>query len=48
MCSNKDKKAEEVNNIIENNLCLIEASIVADKLQENVRETIKKLRIANI
>ena len=46
--TDKDKKVEEVNNIIENNLFLIGTTIVEDKLQENVPETIKKLRISNI
>ena len=45
---NKDKKVEEVNNIIENNLFLIGTTIVEDKLQEKLPETIKKLRISNI
>ena len=44
----KDKKVEEVNNTIENDLFLIGTTIVEDKLQENVPETIKKMRIANI
>ena len=44
----KDKKVEEVNNTIENELYLIGTTIVEDKLQENVPETIKKLRISNI
>ena len=44
----KDKKVEEAIDIIENDLYLIGTTIVEDKLQENVPETIKKLRIANI
>ena len=44
----KDKKVEEVNNIIENDLYLIGTTIVEDKLQDKVPETIKKMRIANI
>ena len=44
----KDKKVEALNNKIESDLFLIGATIVEDKLQENVPETIKKLRIANI
>ena len=44
----KDKKVEEVNNIIENDLYLLGTTIVEDKLQDKVPETIKKMRIANI
>ena len=46
--NDKDKKVEEVNNIIENDLYLIGTTIVEDKLQDKVPETIKKLRISNI
>ena len=44
----KDKKLEEVNDIIENNLFLIGTTIVEDKLQENVPETIRNLRLSKI
>ena len=39
--NDKDKKVEEVNNIIENDLYLIGTTIVEDKLQDKVPETIK-------
>ena len=45
---NKDKKVEEANDIIENNLFLIGTTIVEDKLQENVPETIRNLRLSKI
>ena len=44
----KDRKVEEVNDTIENNLFLIGTTIVEDKLQENVPETIRNLRLSNI
>ena len=44
----KDQKIEEVNNTIENDLYLIGTTIVEDKLQENVPETIRNLRLSNI
>ena len=45
---NKKKKLEEVYASIERNLTLIGATIVEDKLQENVPEVIKELREADI
>ena len=44
----KDQKVEKVNNTIENDLFLIGTTIVEDKLQENVPETIRNLRLSNI
>ena len=44
----KDQKVEEVNNIIETELFLVGTTIVEDKLQENVPETIRNLRLSNI
>ena len=44
----KDRKVDEVNNIIENDLFLIGTTIVEDKLQEKVPETIRDLRLSNI
>ena len=44
----KDQKVEQVNNTIENELFLIGTTIVEDKLQENVPETIRNLRLSNI
>ena len=44
----KDKKVEKVNDMLENNLYLIGTTIVEDKLQENVPETIRNLRLSNI
>ena len=44
----KDRKVDEVNNIIETNLFLIGTTIVEDKLQENVPETIQNLRLSKI
>ena len=44
----KDKKVEKVNDLVENNLFLIGTTIVEDKLQENVPETIRNLRLSNI
>jgi len=44
----KDQKVEQVNNTIENDLFLIGTTIVEDKLQENVPETIRNLRLSNI
>ena len=48
MSDDKDKKVEEVNELVENNLFLIGTTIVEDKLQENVPETIRNLRLSNI
>ena len=45
---NKDKKVEEANDMVETNLFLIGTTIVEDKLQENVPETIRNLRLSNI
>ena len=45
---NKKKKLEEVYASIEKNLTLLGATIVEDKLQENVPEVIKELREADI
>ena len=45
---NKKKKLEEVYGSIEKNLTLLGATIVEDKLQENVPEVIKELREADI
>ena len=45
---NKKKKLEETYAFIEKNLTLIGATIVEDKLQENVPEVIKELREADI
>jgi magnesium-transporting ATPase (P-type) len=45
---NKKKKLEEAYAFIEKNLTLIGATIVEDKLQENVPEVIKELREADI
>ena len=44
----KDKKVEEIYDKIEKNLYLIGCTIVEDKLQDKVPETIKDLRNANI
>ena len=44
----KDKKVEEIYNKIEQNIFLIGSTIVEDKLQDKVPETIKDLRHANI
>ena len=48
MSEDKDKKVEEVNELVENDLFLIGTTIVEDKLQENVPETIRNLRLSNI
>ena len=45
---NKDQKVDAVNNTIETDLFLIGTTIVEDKLQENVPETIRNLRLSNI
>ena len=45
---NKDKFIEMFYDIIENNLTLIGGTVVEDKLQDNVPETIKELRSAGI
>ena len=45
---NKDKKVEEIYDKIEQNIYLIGCTIVEDKLQDKVPETIKDLRNANI
>ena len=44
----KDKKVEEIYDKIEQNIYLIGCTIVEDKLQDKVPETIKDLRNANI
>ena len=44
----KDQKVEAVNNTIETDLFLIGTTIVEDKLQDNVPETIRNLRLSNI
>ena len=44
----KEKKVNEVCNTIEKNLYLIGTTIVEDKLQEKVPETIRDLRLAHI
>ena len=44
----KDQKVDAVNNIVESDLFLIGTTIVEDKLQENVPETIRNLRFSNI
>ncbi|KAM5349842.1 hypothetical protein ACJ41O_006347 [Fusarium nematophilum] len=46
--SNRQERIEEVSEIIEQSLGLIGASAVEDKLQDEVPETIEKLRRANI
>ena len=48
MSDDKHREVEKVNNTIEKDLYLIGTTIVEDKLQENVPETIQKLRISNI
>ena len=45
---NKDKKVEEIYDKMEQNIYLIGCTIVEDKLQDKVPETIKDLRNANI
>ena len=45
---NKDEKVAEVYNSIENNLILLGATIVEDKLQDLVPETIRDLRLAKV
>ena len=45
---NKDEKLSQVYDTIENNLYLIGTTIVEDKLQDQVPETIRDLRLANI
>ena len=45
---NKDKKVEEIYDQMEQNVYLIGCTIVEDKLQDKVPETIKDLRNANI
>ena len=45
---NKEKKVEETYNKIEQNIYLLGCTIVEDKLQDDVPETIKDLREANI
>ena len=45
---NKDEKVNEVCDKIEQNLYLIGTTIVEDKLQDNVPETIRDLRLAKI
>ena len=45
---NKEKKVEEIHNAIEQNIYLLGCTIVEDKLQDEVPETIKDLRDANI
>ena len=45
---NKQKMIDKLYDIIENNLTLIGGTVVEDKLQENVPETIKELRAAGI
>ena len=44
----KNKKVEEIYNKIEQNIYLIGCTIVEDRLQDQVPETIKDLRLANI
>ena len=48
MSDDKERKVEEANNLVENDLFLIGTTIVEDKLQENVPETIRNLRFSNI
>ena len=45
---NKDKRVQEIYNNIEQNIYLLGCTIVEDKLQDAVPETIQKLRNANI
>ena len=45
---NKDELLAQAYEKVENNLFIIGATIVEDKLQENVPETIRDLRLANI
>ena len=45
---NKHKLIDKLYDIIENNLTLIGGTVVEDKLQDNVPETIKELRAAGI
>ena len=45
---NKEKKVEEIYNQIEQNIYLLGCTIVEDKLQDDVPETIQDLRDANI
>jgi phospholipid-transporting ATPase len=45
---NKDELLAQAYEKVENNLYIIGATIVEDKLQENVPETIRDLRLANI
>ena len=45
---NKDKKVQEIYNNIEQSIYLLGCTIVEDKLQDDVPETIQKLRNANI
>ena len=45
---NKQKLIDRLYDIIENNLILIGGTVVEDKLQDNVPETIKELRAAGI
>ena len=44
----KEEKVDAINNIVETDLFLIGTTIVEDKLQENVPETIRNLRFSNI
>ena len=46
--TDKEKKVEEIFNKIEQNIYLLGCTIVEDKLQDNVPETIQDLRDANI
>ena len=48
MSDDKEKKVEEANDLVEKDLFLIGTTIVEDKLQENVPETIRNLRLSNI
>ena len=45
---NKHKLLERLYDIIENNLTLLGGTVVEDKLQDKVPETIKELRAAGI
>ena len=45
---NKQKLIDRLYDIIENNLTLLGGTVVEDKLQDNVPETIKELRAAGI
>ena len=46
--ANKNKLVEECYNEVENNLTLLGATVVEDKLQDNVPETIKEIRMSGI